>query len=180
MDELTAAGLGLDYGSVRLERTTEDWIAAGSTLRHRVATVLVASVDDVEQVGSSSVVGLLAKPIIDLVVGLRASQELTTILEPLETEGWWYRGDAGADGGHVFVLESRPWHRVAHLHGVTHGGTQWVNYLRFRDLLRQSATARTDYEAVKVDLAARNPDDRPAYTAGKSDVVQRLLDGIRP
>ena len=59
----------------------------------------------VEVIGSSSVLGLLAKPIIGLAFGLTVDQPLPLTQTKLENDGWIYRGDAGADGGHVFVFE---------------------------------------------------------------------------
>lgn len=175
MDTLTAAGLGLDHGTVRLERTTEDWLVAGSRLRDEVERSLGTSVAGVEQIGSSSVPGLLAKPIVDLAVGLATDHDLTAVIEKLESSAWTYRGDAGDNGGHVFVLETRPWHRVAHLHVVQHDGTQWRDYLRLRDLLRRSSKARARYEAEKLRLAETHPNDREAYTEGKTKIIRGLL-----
>jgi GrpB-like predicted nucleotidyltransferase (UPF0157 family) len=177
VDRLTRLGLGQDYGSMKLGRTTEAWLAAGQALQAHVSGVLEGVTPHVEVIGSSSVVGLLAKPVIDLAVGLTAEQPLLATEKRLVSDGWIYRGDAGADGGHVFVLESRPRHRVAHLHVVAHDGQAWRDYLRLRDLLRRSAVARRRYEAVKVELAQREPIDRKAYTVGKSDVVASLLRG---
>jgi len=175
VEALTHAGLGLDYNELRLDRTTEDWITAGSSLRQQVAAILEDHAAGVEQVGSSSIVGLMAKPIVDLAVGVSEHHDLGAVRERLEAAGWIYRGDAGNDGGHVFVLEARPWHRVAHLHVVDHGGTQWHSYLVLRDLLRRSAAARERYEAVKLSLVEEFGDDRKAYTDGKSDIVRVLL-----
>jgi GrpB-like predicted nucleotidyltransferase (UPF0157 family) len=78
----------------------------------------------------------------------------------------------------TFVLETRPWHRVAHLHIVEHDGSQWRNYLHLRDLLRGSPDARERYEAVKLKLAEQDPTDRKAYTTGKTEVVISLLHGM--
>lgn len=179
MDFLTTAGLGLDYDAIRLDRTTDAWLAAGAELRNQVAEALDGLVTEVEVIGSSSVLGLLAKPIIDVAVGLDATQSISPVTARLQAEGWIYRGDAGSDGGHVFVRETRPWHRVAHLHVVEHNGSQWRNYLSFRDLLRRSPEARERYEAVKLALAGRQPTDRRAYTSGKTEVVTSLLRGGR-
>jgi GrpB-like predicted nucleotidyltransferase (UPF0157 family) len=137
--------------------------------------VLGDSAAAVEQIGSASVAGLLAKPIVDLAVGLAPEHPLGQVRSRLESEGWIYRGDAGADGGHVVVLEDRPWHRVAHAHVVPVGGDQWRNYLRLRDLLRESPSARERYAAVKRRLLDEVGNDRSAYTTGKSDVVLSLL-----
>jgi GrpB-like predicted nucleotidyltransferase (UPF0157 family) len=175
VDVLTAAGLGLDYDSIRFDRTTEAWLAAGAELRDRTAQALAGLAPAVEVIGSSSVLDLLAKPIIDLAVGLGPDGSIAAVTARLQGAGWIYRGDAGSEGGHVFVLESRPWHRVAHLHLVAYGGSQWRNYLRFRDLLRRSPEARDRYEAVKLELLQRDPTDRKAYTTGKTEVVTSLL-----
>jgi GrpB-like predicted nucleotidyltransferase (UPF0157 family) len=178
VDGLTAAGLGLNYDTTRLARTTEDWLIAGSELRDRVAESLETLAEGVELIGSSSVLGLLAKPIVDLAVGLSADQDLSAVTSRLDAAGWIYRGDAGDNGGHVFVLETQPWHRVAHLHVVDYGGRQWRNYLRFRDLLWRSSEARDRYEAVKLRLVQELGNDRKAYTEGKSGVVSSLLDSV--
>jgi GrpB-like predicted nucleotidyltransferase (UPF0157 family) len=178
MEVLIAAGLGLDYGAIRLDRTTEGWLFAGTDLRDQLVEVLDGVVTDVELVGSSSVLGLLAKPIIDLAIGVTVDQVLSPVTARLEAAGWIYRGDAGDNGGHVFVLETRPWYRVAHLHVVEHDGRQWRNYLRFRELLRQSPAARERYEAMKLRLAEEVRDDRKAYTIGKTEVVHSLLNRV--
>lgn len=175
IERLAAAGLGLDYTALRLERTTPAWVAAGEALAAEVATVLDGVASDVEPVGSASVPGLLAKPIIDLAVGLGSGQPIASVQRRLVDDGWIYRGDAGGDGGHVFVLESRPWHRVAHLHVVEHGADQWKDYLAFRDLLRRDPEARRRYQDVKTALAADSEIDRRAYTKGKTQVVGALL-----
>jgi GrpB-like predicted nucleotidyltransferase (UPF0157 family) len=174
-DTLTEAGLGLEYGAIRLDRTTEAWLSAGIQLQDHVVMVLDGAATDVEVIGSSSVLGLLAKPIIDLAVGITGGRVLSTVTTRLETAGWIYRGDAGADGGQVFVLEARPWYRVAHLHVVQHDDEQWRNYLRFRDLLRQSPAARQRYETVKERLAEELQGDHRAYTLAKTEVVSSLI-----
>jgi GrpB-like predicted nucleotidyltransferase (UPF0157 family) len=177
MTDPTAVGLGLDYDEIRLEKTTDAWLAVGIELRNQVAQTLDGAVAEVAVVGSSSVLDLLAKPIIDLAVALKADQPLAVVTGKLESAGWIYRGDAGENGGQVFVLEVRPRYRVAHLHVVEHDGVQWRNYIRFRDLLRRSAVAREKYQAVKLRLAEYNHADRKAYASGKVEVVSSLLDG---
>jgi GrpB-like predicted nucleotidyltransferase (UPF0157 family) len=173
--QLADAGLGLAYEELRLQTTTVAWVVAGEALRASVADALRDFSVEVEQIGSSSVVELLAKPIVDLAVGLGEDQELEPVRCALEGQGWIYRGDAGDDGGHVLVLEDRPWHRVAHAHVVPLGGYQWGNYLRLRDLLRESPAARERYAAVKRRLLAASGRDRSAYTIGKADIVESLI-----
>ena len=176
MEWLTDVGLGLDSHQLRLDRTNTRWITAGERLRDELAVQLAGVVLGIEHIGSTSVVGLLAKPIIDIAAGITADQELPPVRERFDAAGWIYRGDAGADGGHVFVLEAKPSLRVAHVHVVEFGGEQWRKYVLLRDLLRRSPTARARYETVKQRVAAEVGDDRVAYTERKSGVVSRLLD----
>jgi GrpB-like predicted nucleotidyltransferase (UPF0157 family) len=77
----------------------------------------------------------------------------------------------------VFVLEARPWHRVAHIHVVDFDGEQWRNYLLFRDLLRRDPAARAQYEFAKPQVAVEVGADRTTYTDRTSSIVGHLLDG---
>ena len=129
----------------------------------------------VEHIGSTAVPGVLAKPIVDLALAVRADTTVDDVALAMSPLGWIYRGDAGKNGGWVFVLEDAPWRRVAHTHGVAFGGTEWVRYIQFRDLLRRSATARRTYEETKQRLARKHPDGRRLYTAGKAPTVEALL-----
>jgi GrpB-like predicted nucleotidyltransferase (UPF0157 family) len=173
--DFAAAGLGLSYGTVRLVRVDEGWGTIALELVADVGMVLADVATAVEHIGSTTVPGLLAKPIIDLAIGLPSGTAVDDVAEPLSRLGWMYRGDAGDDGGWVFVLEDSPWHRVAHAHGVEFGGRQWVRYLQFRDLLHRSASARRTYQDVKLHLAELHPNGRHHYTAGKDETVEHLL-----
>ena len=173
--DFAAVGLGLEYGTVALVRTDERWGAVGRVLAVEIETALAGLARAVEHVGSTSVPGLLAKPIVDLAVGVSSGATLDDVEISLSRLGWIYRGDAGDAGGWVFVLEDSPWRRVAHAHGVEFGSEQWVRYLRFRELLRRDAAARRTYEETKLRLAERFPDGRNDYLSGKDPTVRQLL-----
>ncbi len=175
--DFAGAGLGLQHGTVRLVRSDAGWASIARELTEDVRKAVAHSAQAVEHIGSTAVPGLLAKPIIDLAIGVDSGVDVTEIAEPMSRLGWIYRGDAGGEGGWVFVMEDAPWHRVAHAHGVEFGGPQWIQYLDFRELLRQNPTARRAYEGTKERLAEEHPDGRHRYTAGKSATVQRLLAG---
>src|SRR5262249_13485748 len=135
--DYAAAGLGLQYGTVRLVPTDPSWAAIGHDLATETKQMLGELVRAVEHVGSTSVPGLLAKRVMDLALGVPVGADVEELVEPMSQRGWIYRGDGGVDGGGwVFVLEDSPWHRVAHAHGVIYGGDQWLRYLEFREVLR--------------------------------------------
>jgi GrpB-like predicted nucleotidyltransferase (UPF0157 family) len=169
------AGLGLDHGIVRLTDARAEWGAVAQRLAGRIGAALDDDALQVEHVGSSAVPGLVCQPIVDLAVGVR-HPGVEWLRAPLEQLGYLYRGDGGERGGLLFVLEARPRHRVAHVHVVEHGGAQWRRYLAFRDLLLSDAGARDAYARLKQQLAYDFPENRPAYTDGKEDLVRTLLE----
>ena len=173
--DFAGLGLGLQYGSVALVPADERWGEVAGVLGAQIETALAGVARGVQHVGSTSVPGLLAKPIVDLAVGLSPPTTLEEVEAPLSRLGWIYRGDAGDEGGWVFVMEDSPWHRVAHAHGVEFRGEQWNRYLQFRALLRRDEVARQTYERVKVRLAEQFPDGRNDYLLGKDPTVRRLL-----
>lgn len=175
MIDWAGAGIGLQHDTVALVEVPEAWVSIGQALASQVLEVLADAVADVQHVGSTAVPGLLAKPIIDLALGLRPHTSLDVVSGRMQNLCWEYRGDAGEHGGWVFVLEDAPWHRVAHAHGVPVNGDQWQNYLRLRELLRIDQAARTAYAATKTALMAKHPYNREAYTEGKTSTVQGLL-----
>lgn len=177
MIDFSASGLGLQYGTVRLVPSAAGWATIARELAKDIGVALADSAQAVEHIGSTTVPGLLAKPIIDLAVGLRPGTVVAEITEPMSQLRWIYRGDAGEDGGWVFVMEDTPWHRVAHAHAVEYGGAQWVKYLAFRQLLCGNPTARHAYEATKARSAEEHPDGGRGYTMRKDATVQRLLAG---
>ncbi len=169
------AGLGLDYGTVALTAARAEWSALAERLADGIRDALAESDVSVEHVGSTAVSGLAAKPIIDLAVGVADHVPSEAVRRPLEGLGYEFRGNAGDDGGLVFVLSDRPQHRVAHVHVVDYAGPQWERYLAFRDLLLRYEAARSVYERTKIDLSAKFANDRGSYQAGKEEVVRQLL-----
>lgn len=167
--------LGLKYGTVQVVPYDRRWAQAFLDERARLAAVLSAVACEIEHIGSTAVPGLAAKPILDIAVGRSRGTAATQIVSAIERLGYEYRGDAGADGGHILVRESAPLVRTHHVHVVELDGDQWTSYILLRDLLRSDAAARLAYAMKKAMLARRHPSDRRSYTAAKEVVVRDLL-----
>lgn len=166
--------LGVTYGTVRLVEHDSRWAAAFAAEHAVLAAALDGFECTVEHIGSTSVPDLPAKPILDIAVGIPEPRDVAGCIPRLEGCGYEYRGDAGADGGHVFVRASGTV-RTHHVHLVERGGDQWKAYLALRDLLRGDEAARRRYAAAKHELASRFPHDRKRYTDAKNAVVSELL-----
>jgi GrpB-like predicted nucleotidyltransferase (UPF0157 family) len=175
MDGFGDTVLGLTYGQVRLVDGDPGWPQAFEQLAAELRSGLGELAVAVEHVGSTAVPGLVAKPILDLAVGLAPDADPDRVTSAIERLGYEFRGDKGETGGLLFVLEDRPAHRIAHLHVVPHGGEKWRQYLAFRDRLRIDPDARAAYAEVKRRLGEQFAGDRQAYTAGKAAFVAGLL-----
>jgi GrpB-like predicted nucleotidyltransferase (UPF0157 family) len=130
----------------------------------------------IEHFGSTSVPGLAAKPIIDLLAGVMALADADQAIAPIESLGYIYvpqyedifperRYFRRTDG-------ERPTH---HLHVVEIGSDFWERHLRFRDLLRADPELAGRYAALKRELAARYGRDRVGYTDAKTEFIEAAM-----
>jgi GrpB-like predicted nucleotidyltransferase (UPF0157 family) len=165
----SAYGLGLAQDVNRLVDWNPLWPEAFEQEAARLRQALGGSALVIEHYGSTSVPGLRAKPIIDLLIGVADIDEGLTMIEPMAGLGYDYAGSQGVPDHHIFGL-GQPRTHLAHV--VVHASDQWAACLRFRDRLRADSALRREYEALKLDLAAR-AQTRGEYTAGKTDFVLR-------
>ena len=128
----------------------------------------------VEHVGSTAVPGLAAKPIIDIIVGVRELPVGEGCIQPLESLGYEYRGllETGIPGRYYF-RKGNP--RSHHLHMVQHGTEFWQRHLLFRDLLRERPAVAQEYASLKKELALQYRTDRLAYTEAKTPFIDAAL-----
>lgn len=116
-----------------------------------------------------------AKPILDIVVGVPALEDVEKRIPLLEQHHMIYRGQ-DHPGQLLFVKGDFARDiRTHHIHVVAWGSEAWENYLNFRDYLNQAPERAAAYDARKAHLAQQYPQDRSAYTAGKAELVNRIL-----
>src|SRR5262249_48394123 len=137
----------------------------------------------VEHFGSTAVPGLAAKPIVDILVevtDLRATQE--RIAPVLEQQGYDYfwrptHGDAGPPFYAWFINRAGgSGIRTHHIHMVEcHFFEHWDRLL-FRDYLIEHPNVAKEYEALKLRLSSAHPQDRVAYTRGKTEFVVKVTE----
>jgi GrpB-like predicted nucleotidyltransferase (UPF0157 family) len=131
-----------------------------------------------EHIGSTSVPGLAAKPVIDICVMLNLYPLPAEAVAAVEVLGLTHKGEYGIEGRHYFssALELQP---QVHIHAYSPGNEEWTAHLLFRDYLRAHPEAAREYEALKRDLAARYTTPREIYTDGKTDFVTETLTKAR-
>ena len=139
------------------------WPTQFETERARLEQALAPWLEQgVHHIGSTSVPGLAAKPIIDMIAGVRDLDEARAALEPLAALGYRYREHRPE--AHLF---SKPTHGV---HLTEPGSDIWVERLAFRDALRADRELAAEYEEWKLRHAGTR-----AYTADKRPFVARVL-----
>ncbi|MDH6194096.1 GrpB-like predicted nucleotidyltransferase (UPF0157 family) [Mycobacterium frederiksbergense] len=129
----------------------------------------------IEHVGSTSVPGLAAKPIIDIAAPVTALHEARAAVSVLEQRTWCYWADDPNQTWRLWFLHPRPDARTHHLYLIPHDDPHLHELLAFRDHLRAHADVRHRYAALKTALAQEHRGNRNAYTAAKTEFVAEVL-----
>ena len=129
----------------------------------------------IDHVGSTSVQGLAAKPIIDLDVVVQSETEVRPVIEQLESIGYGWRGDLGIAGREAFASPPESGLPLHHLYVVVENNRAHEDHWLLRDLLREDPASRKRYAALKranAESANRNID---VYVQAKAELVAELL-----
>ncbi|MDQ8039107.1 MAG: GNAT family N-acetyltransferase [Rickettsiella sp.] len=133
---------------------------------------------DIQHVGSTAIPGIIAKPIIDILIAvdsLAAVKQIT--IEKLAVLGYQYWQD-NPDTEKMFFVKGMPpfaEQRTHHVHIVEPGSKHWQEKMLFRDYLLTHSRSVTDYENLKKELAQKHRHDREQYTAAKAQFVNEIL-----
>jgi len=146
------------------------WPEAFARSAHVICEACGALVIAIEHIGSTSVPGLAAKPIIDIMPMLASFEDGFACVAPLEALGYESRGEFGIPGRHYFVRDADAG-PPEHVHMYASGADEAVRHLLLRDYLRTHPGRAASYAALKRGLAVRFRDDREAYSEAKTDFI---------
>jgi len=127
----------------------------------------------IEHVGSTAIPGMVAKPIIDVMFGVKSLEESKPAIAALVDQGyeyWPYK----TEFMHWFCKPSDAF-RTHHLHLIPFESPLWLERIKFRDLLRSDHNIASDYATLKRELAVTYKEDREAYTNKKWPFIQQAL-----
>jgi GrpB-like predicted nucleotidyltransferase (UPF0157 family) len=152
------------------------WPGLFASERQRLLDALPDRFIAIEHFGSTSVPGLLAKPVIDLLAGLADLEEAASLIEPLGQLGFHYPIEFNATlSDRRWLMRQHQGRRTHHLHLVQFGDACWMRALRFRDVLRSDPRIAARYARHKCALAVAHANDRERYTAAKGEFVANVL-----
>jgi GrpB-like predicted nucleotidyltransferase (UPF0157 family) len=168
--------------SDRIELVDHDprWAELFETEKDRISTIFGGRAVGIEHIGSTAVPDLCAKPIVDVLVGLRDLEISDDDVEEMRALGYQYLGEYGLPERLFFRKEPR----THHVHVVAHGGEHWDRQLTFRDALRTDEEERHRYAEFKRRLAAEGH-PRDVYTGLKTPFIREVeararARGVRP
>lgn len=162
--------------SVIVSPYSTEWPDLFRAVREELLSVFTPTVVDVEHIGSTSVPGLAAKPVIDILLGANSLTDIESHIGPLSELGYAYvqKYERELPMRRYFVKSPAASLRV-HLHGVALGSRLWQEHLAFRDALRADDSLRAQYQSLKLHLAQVFGGDKSAYTAAKDPFIQSVL-----
>jgi len=131
---------------------------------------------DVQHVGSTSIPGISAKPVVDIAVAIEHYPLPDDVLDAVKSLGYMYWGEYGIPHRHLFFIRDGPVGYNVHINELAND--QFQRHVLFRDYLRAHSDAVREYEDLKRQLAARFDDVGP-YADSKSEFVQSILTKAR-
>lgn len=147
------------------------WQDSFEEVRAHLLGILFSQDVRIEHVGSTSVPGLAAKPILDIDIVLQSEADFAGVKALLEANGYFHVGDLGITGREAFKYNDKPQFMSHHLYVLSADSDELKRHLTFRDWLRNHPEDREIYAQVKMAAAQQFPDDIDAYIDAKSDVI---------
>jgi GrpB-like predicted nucleotidyltransferase (UPF0157 family) len=169
--------LGLKRGTVKLVPYKSAWSKSFKTEKQKLQKALGNKVIDVQHIGSTSIKGIKAKPIIDIGVGFVKIPKLSVLEKNLKRLGYSYRPNGSHMGRHLFFAKGPESKRTHYLHVSKFNGKRWKNDLKFRDTLNSNKALAKQYDSLKFFLAKQFGSNRKLYTRAKDSFIKKVIKG---
>ena len=127
----------------------------------------------IEHVGSTSVEGLSAKPIIDLDIVIE-NDKFEIIKRLLNDKGYKHEGDLGIEGREAFSYSGKEELMTHHLYVCPKDSKELFKHITFRDFLKNNPDLASEYSKVKEQAAVLYPDDIDKYMEFKSEIIEKI------
>jgi GrpB-like predicted nucleotidyltransferase (UPF0157 family) len=164
--------LGVENNLVRLSDHNLLWSDLYREEEKRITSAIGHLIIDLQHIGSTSIPGIKAKPILDMLAGVAQFKKSILCKAPLEEIGYDYIEHAGIADDHVF---GKGVPRTHYLHVVKYGGAKWANHLLFRDRLRNDLELAKAYEKLKEELSQRFSESQAKYHDAKTKFINDVV-----
>ena len=168
--------LGLKRGVVELADHDPEWEQIAHDTIGWLWRVFGSVAKDIQHVGSTAIVHIKAKPIIDIAVAVDDFGEVKSLIPALADEGFMHKSEIDDDWQIYFVLHDFENDiRMHNIHVVKNDSENWKNYLLFRDYLNSHPEKAHKYELVKLELMNKYKNNRIAYCDGKTEFCMQAI-----
>ncbi|WP_208248398.1 GrpB family protein [Rhizobium sp. T1470] len=168
-------GLGLKNMTVSLAEPNTLWQQAYANEAHAIRQALGDIAIGIQHVGSTAIPGIKAKPIIDILVGVKHLDDGLCCIGAMEAIGYDYAGGNIVPDDHIFGRGIKNESRTHLVHVVEYRGDNWKRMIAFRDALRGDARLARAYEQLKVGLAGEHAESRAQYTRAKQAFIDEVV-----
>ncbi|MDH6308554.1 GrpB-like predicted nucleotidyltransferase (UPF0157 family) [Dysgonomonas sp. PFB1-18] len=183
---------------VKFEKYNPLWKQAFEQIEDELNEIVGFANPQIEHIGSTSVEGLSAKPIIDILIGLKSEDDLDEITRPLMSKGYVYYEKYNEampyrrffvkhkinpqdlsvpllirEGDNIADTSAEHDHRLAHIHAIPVDSQHWIRHIAFRDYLRAHPFIRDEYQYLKEQLSTKEWKDGNEYNEGKDDFIKQ-------
>lgn len=159
--------------AVIIEPYNDEWPVMFELLRNQIVNEIGALLIRINHIGSTAIVGLASKPIIDIQMSVKDLNNIEEVKSGFCTLGFQYRHD-NSDLTKKYFRETQGMRRT-HIHVRESGSWSEQFNLLFRDYLREHETERNEYAQTKYNLANHYRDQRERYVEGKTEVVWKIM-----
>ena len=150
------------------------WEQAFEDIRAELQSALGGLCTRIEHVGSTSVPGLSAKPVIDIDAVISDRSKLNEVIEALGKLGYIHEGDLGIPGREAFGYEGREHLMKHHLYVCAEDSGELKRHIAFRDWLRTHPDDVREYSRIKAEGAVLYPEDIDGYIRFKEPFIERI------
>ncbi len=164
--------LGLPKDKVILCPHNKNWTQCFIEEKQNIISKIGKYIVDVHHFGSTSIFGILAKPIIDIAVTVRTLEDVERCKQNLIKLGYECHGQIVAEGC-IFFSKGNP--TTHHIHFTENNNINMKKWLFFRDQLRKYSKFASEYQVLKQDLEQKYANDRKAYNSGKDEFIHKVL-----
>ena len=164
--------MGLKNNTVHLETNYELWKKMFEKEKEKLNNLFIKDNYSIEHVGSTSIKGLSAKPIVDIAIGvnnLNNFKKYKTNLEKI------YTIKENTENNEILLIKENEIETFFLIHVLEKNSKRYKNMIIFRNILNNNARILKKYEKLKKNLSEKYPNNRKKYTELKNDFIKDIL-----
>lgn len=166
--------MGLKVGTVKLEKYNYNWVNEFNKEKENLSKIFRDIAIKIEHIGSTSIEGLSAKPIIDIAVAVNKLEDFEKVKSYFEKEPYSIKKDS--DNDEILVRKGSEDNRTHFIHIMELSSKRYQDTIIFRNYLKDNINTLKEYEKLKKDLANKYSNNRKMYTTSKNKFIQKIID----